>query len=486
MSQPPQSTAVGVDSRNEVFNSTGFGPSIVFGQAGNDVIIYPNLSSVGGAVFLSGGDGNDIIDFSGSGDASSSFGVTIYGDRGRSETIAGPADGNDHIIGFAGTSTDTIYCGGGNDYANANAGGDVVFGGAGDDRLLGGAGADLIFGDAGNDLIYGATPTAVAGPFLQVTVEWNGRTDAALAAPETYTGAAGPLAAADAGPDSLYGGAGDDMMWGGFGADLHDGGAGIDYARYDDGNPGDIRVSLDNAANTAIGTGAAAGDSFNDVEGLILGAGNDTVYGDVGSNYIYGQGGNDNIYGSLGADFIDGGDGFDYTRFDDADYAGLVCDLAGANTSTGAAAGDVYVNIEGLILTGNSDMGFGNALGNYLYGLGGADTLDGREGADFLDGGLGDDSLDGGTGVDTMVGGSGSDIFRHRGAGFGTDTVTDFAGGTGAGDRINLQGLFASFAGVLATSVQIGADLHIIIGGVDRLILQNFSISNLAADDVIL
>ena len=47
-----------------------------------------------------------------------------------------------------------------------------------------------------------------------------------------------------------------------------DGGTGFDYARYDDAAYGDIVVSM---ANPTMGTGAASGDTFTDIEGLILG-----------------------------------------------------------------------------------------------------------------------------------------------------------------------------------------------------------------------
>ncbi len=360
---------------------------------------------------------------SGSGSAKTIY-TTIFDPRetGISASATGLADD------WIGTSfADTVFLGNGNDSFS---------GGLGNDTVRGEAGNDSLRGEAGNDSLYGG-----------------------------------------ANNDTLDGGADNDNLFGGLGADSHIGDSGIDYARYDDGAYGNITVSLNSAANAIIGTGAAAGDSFSGVEGLIMGAGNDWVYGDTLNNLILSGDGNDNIFGSLGADFLDGGTGFDYARFDDASYGALQADLAGANSNTGAALGDTYANIEGLILTGFGDMGFGNSLDNYLYGLGGNDTLDGRSGADNIDGGIGNDS---------MIGGTGNDVFWYRGAGFGRDTVQDFAGGTGLVDQINLQGVFANFAAVIAASVQVGANLEIRVNGTDVLVLQNFSISNFAADDVIL
>jgi Ca2+-binding RTX toxin-like protein len=146
-------------------------------------------------------------------------------------------------------------------------------------------------------------------------------------------------------------------------------------------------------AAPSLNTGNAAGDRLVNVEGLILGAGNDRAYGDAGDNRINGNGGNDLLYGALGADYLDGGAGFDYARFDDAGYAGLTADLGNIVAGTGAALGDTYVGIEGLVLTGNDDVGFGDGGDNFLYGFAGDDALDGRGGHDNLFGGAGADTF---------------------------------------------------------------------------------------------
>ncbi|WP_394691610.1 M10 family metallopeptidase [Hoeflea sp.] len=377
---------------------------------------------------------------------------------------------------IGGSAGDTLR---GNDVANSlygNAGNDSLFGGEGNDMLYGGANSDALDGGGGLDYArydeaaYGDIRISLQVPALNTNV----------AAGDTFTGIEGLILGSgndwiygDGDANYLYGGGGNDNIFGSIGADYQHGGSGLDYARYDDAGYGDIRVSLQ---APSIGTSVAAGDTFVEIEGLILGGGNDWIYGDGSFNYLYGNSGNDNIFGSLGADYIHGGAGFDYARFDDAGYAGLVADLVGANTNTGAAAGDTYVDIEGLILTGFGDFGFGNDLGNYLYGLGGNDTLDGRGGADYLSGGIGNDML---------TGGSGNDIFAF-GLGFGRDTITDFIGGTGLGDQLGLQGVFGSFAAVIAASTQVGANLEIALNGSDVLVLNNFSIANLAADDVLI
>lgn len=266
------------------------------------------------------------------------------------------------------------------------------------------------------------------------------------------------------GNDTLVGGGGDDRLAGGLGTDRLEGGVGIDVAVYDDASWGDLVVSL---RSPALNTGVAQGDTYVGIEGLSLGAGNDTIYGNAAANQLSGGAGNDAIYGGAGADRILGGSGFDTVRFDDAGYAGLTADLANRIAGTGAAQGDVYSSIEGLLLTNNADFGYGNAAGNTINGRAGNDVLDGR------------------AGNDTLIGGTDNDIFVMR-AGSGRDTVKDFAGGPGVGDRIDLKGVFTTFNAVKAAAVQVGAHTEIRMAGGDVLVLENFNRANLVADDVIL
>ncbi len=70
----------------------------------------------------------------------------------------------------------------------------------------------------------------------------------------------------------------------------------------------------------------------------------------------------------------------------------------------------------------------GNAGVNVLEGGSGRDSLGGKRGEDILDGGLGDaaDVLIGGKVNDLLLGNLGDDFFRFE-AGWGTDTIMDFA-----------------------------------------------------------
>jgi hypothetical protein len=214
----------------------------------------------------------------------------------------------------------------------------------------------------------------------------------------------------NAGADSLYGGGAGDNLWGGTGADAHFGGndAGVDYARYDDANYGNLVIRLD---APGANTGAAAGDSYDGIEGLVGGAGNDTVIGNALNNYLFGSGGADLVYGGVGNDYLSGdaggdnlwggagadahyggNDGVDYARYDDANWGNLTLRLDNAALNAGAAAvGDTYTGIEGLVGGAGADVIIGNSAANWLFGSGGADYIDGLAGYDYLNGGAGAD-----------------------------------------------------------------------------------------------
>ena len=262
-----------------------------------------------------------------------------------------------------------------------------------------------------------------------------------------------------AGADTLDGGAGADHLWGGTGADAHIGGDGgsIDYARYDDGNYGNLMIRLDNSASN---TGAAAGDTYSGIEGLVGGAGNDTVVGDTADNFLFGSGGADLVYGGAGNDYLSGdagGDhlwggagadrliggndaGIDYARYDDFNWGNLTLRLDNAALNAGAAAvGDTYNGIEGLVGGAGADVIIGNGLANYLFGQGGADYIDGQGGADYLNGG------------------AGADRFRFSTAlgGGNIDTIADFQ--HGVDDILLVQAIFAGIgASLTADEFRIG------------------------------
>jgi Ca2+-binding RTX toxin-like protein len=296
------------------------------------------------------------------------------------------------------------------------------------------------------------------------------------------------------GNDTLRGGLGGDHLFGGRGADVLIGGdgSGIDYARYDDADYGNLVVRMNKPAGN---TGAAAGDIYSGIEGIIGGVGNDTIFGNGARNYLLGGDGNDKIrggggndylvggaggdslYGGLGGDEHIGGDGtgVDYARYDDADYGNLVVSLAGPATNTGAAAGDTYTGIEGIIGGAGADRITGNSSRNYLFGGEGNDSLRGAGGNDYLNGGNGGDQLYGGLGADQHVGGddAGIDYARYDDGNYGNLIINlgnpGVNTGAAAGDTyVGIEGI----AGGAGNDTIVGDSLRNYLyglGGQDKL-----------------
>lgn len=159
-----------------------------------------------------------------------------------------------------------------------------------------------------------------------------------------------------------------------------------------------------------LNAGAAAGDTYFDIENIAGTDFGDIIGGDNGANYLYGFGGNDNLYGGggddifdggTGADFMDGQDGADVVTYDSAS-AGVTAFLGGASFNAGEAAGDTYANIENLIGSDFADILGGTDENNVLFGGMGNDLLFGGGGDDLLEGGAGGDALDGQAGFDLV------------------------------------------------------------------------------------
>ena len=258
-----------------------------------------------------------------------------------------------------------------------------------------------------------------------------------LNVPQTGPATGGISPAASLGADLLFGGAGadtlsglagDDTLLGDLGADLLDGGDGFDWTSYANASAG----IYFNFTNLALNTGPAAGDSFVSIEavigsafndqlignaadnGLQGGAGHDHLWGGNGQDSLWGGTGDDTLDGGAGADFLDGGDGFDMASYASGDM--FLLDLATPSRNTGAAAGDLLANIEGILGSMGRDTIAGDALANYLSGGAGDDLIFGRDGDDLLTGDAGNDTLDGGAGADQLFGGAGLDFVSYADA----------------------------------------------------------------------
>lgn len=411
--------AYGVTIEAAVTSATG--GSILGNAASNS--LYANgpssLQGLGGSDYLYSSAGADTID------GGEDFDYVVFRETGavRVDTTTpglntGAASGDAYVSieGFVfGSGNDSfagddagehVYGSGGNDSLQGRGGEDFLWGGAGGDTLDGGDGFDAArYDDATAAVRASLTDPSVNTGFAQgdvyVSIEQLYLSNFA----DTGIGSSGGdyLYGLD-GADELYGMGSDDRLYGGAGADRLDGGAGFDLAQYDYVATA-LRVSM---SAPGFGTGDAAGDVFIEVEGLVLGLGNDEGRGDASGNYLYGYLGNDSLYGEggddrliggLGADLLNGGDGWDYAHYDEFS-TDLVVSLANPAINTGAAAGDTFVMVENLVLGSANDIGYGDAGSNELYGYFGQDTLHGGDGDDRLIGGDGADAMNGGNGFD--------------------------------------------------------------------------------------
>ncbi|WP_332822146.1 type I secretion C-terminal target domain-containing protein, partial [Pseudomonas sp.] len=150
-----------------------------------------------------------------------------------------------------------------------------LMGGSGNDQLAGDDQANYLAGDAGNDMLQG--------------------------------GAGGDVLLGGLGDDVLSGGEDDDVLVGDAGSDQLLGGEGVDVADYSADTAG-VSVNLE----TGIGEGGLAdGDTYDSIEGILGGAGDDQLSGDTQANYLEGGAGDDILSGGAGDDVLIGGLGDD-------------------------------------------------------------------------------------------------------------------------------------------------------------------------------
>jgi len=305
---------------------------------------------------------------------------------------------------------------------------DLLIGTSGDDTINGFAGNDVIRARAGNDILNGDD-----GHDFLVGGDDN---------------------------DTLNGGNGDDYLRGGEGNDTIDGGAGFDRAAFT------VLVNSPGIGETGVQTGATVDlniqgvaqdtghgmDTLIGIENVSGTAYADTLTGNGGDNWIWGEGGNDTLSGGGGNDLVetdtgnstlDGGTGNDTAAFQGSDSftTGVAVSLALQGSAQTVATGSsmTLTNFENLSGSLHDDNLTGDGNDNIIAGNTGNDTLLGGAGNDTLygDGSIavdthglgysgqitttadvgavdatltdGNDTLDGGAGDDIMNGGGGTD-----------------------------------------------------------------------------
>ena len=250
---------------------------------------------------------------------------------------------------------------------------DVMYGLEGNDRLYytgstsaslyGGGGMDLLAGGDGNDILYGGDGSDVG--------LYRGEPTSPLYVFGLYGGA---------GDDYLDGGLGSDRLVGGSGNDILIGGEGNDSGFY----PGS---GVRGGEYTVAGL---FGESGNDT--LDGGRGNDHLFGQQDDDYLDGGQGNDWLYGGLGRDVMIGGEGNDNFEVDSPDDQ--VLEFAGQGTDVVFSYVDYTLsdNTEYLLMNyGRQNYGYGNSGNNIIVGNDEANVIEGRAGYDTLFGRGGSD-----------------------------------------------------------------------------------------------
>lgn len=387
----------------------------LFGLAGNDT-----LEGGKGADVLDGGSGWDYASYS-----RSSTGVTVNLLTGVHTGGDAQGDTLTSIEGVIGSNfDDTLTGGNGDDYLRGDNGNDMLSGGNGNDQLFGNAGNDTYLYSAGKDTINETTgvdrvvfDSALKLEQVRVvgnTLSFNGNdqnliTFNNITLIESFSFANH----ADMTLQQL-------LLQSAINTLLGDSAGGLlDSASTLNLSSSLTAVNVDLLKNTAY-------SAFDHVIGSNSATERDYIWGDNGSNKLYGMAGNDILEGGKGADYIDGGLGWDYARYKNSSAAVNINLETGLHTG-GDAQGDVLVNIEAVV---------GSAFNDTLHGGNANDYLQGDKGNDVVTGGRGVDQLLGGAGVDTF-------LFENTSAFHDVDAIRDFS--LSEGDKIDISDVLIGY-----------------------------------------
>jgi Ca2+-binding RTX toxin-like protein len=347
-----------------------------------------------------------------------------------------------------------------------NALGNTLYGNAGNDWLDGGTGGDEMRGGAGNDIYFvdDVGDRVIEDPnqgtdTLLTYIDYGLPADIEIGGVWTT---AGTKLVGNALGNTLYGNSGNDWLDGGTGGDEMRGGAGNDIYFVDD--VGDRVIEDPNQGTDTVLTYIDYGLPANIEIGGVWTTAGAKLTGNTLDNTLYGNIGNDWIDGSSGADEMRGGAGNDIYFVDNA--GDRVIEDANKGTDTLLTYVDAILpqNIEiGGVWSTTGRALVGNSLDNVLYGN------------------SGNDRLIGGAGADTLYGGGGSDAFVFQ-DGYGSDLVADFETGL---DKVDLAGVASvhSFSQLIQAATQLGPDVRFSFSPTDSLMLGNVQLVTLTANN---
>ena len=222
---------------------------------------------------------------------------------------------------------------------------------------------------------------------------------------------------------------------------------------------------------------STAGFTLTSIEEIDAGAGDDTVTGTSAADTIRGNAGDDTLNGGGGDDtFLTTGSGDGLDTIDGG---------TGTNTWLGSGGNDYFRVTDNIGNLTNIQAIDGGAGYDKILGTGGDDHLDFSNpgftltGIEEIDAGAGNDTVTTSnlTGGINYRGGSGDDTFVFQ-ASAKSATILDF--NDSGNDKIDLHALgFADLAAVQTASSQVGADVHIDIGGGHEIVLAATALGSL-------
>ena len=406
--------------------------SFTFGATADAVTVEDTGSSNDGRVRISSVSSSETVDFNVPatsievllGGASDTLNVTSLDGNFIGTFIVGGGDGNDTIdVSGLGTAT-SISAGAGNDIIVGGSGADLVFGDAGNDEVNGGAGNDIVFGGAGADILTGGDGTN----------QLHGQGTSFDVVRETVSGTV-VLSDSSSQTASLTWATGSNILRKDEFIELTGtaGAENIDLSGFNL-HPRGITVLAGEGADVIVGSpladsleGQGGNDNISGGEGddfIDLGDGNDIGRGDGGADLIFGGAGDDNINGGNQTDIIDAGlaDTLDIVNGGGSSADRLLVELSGNVTLNGKiiprnGTGNILIQrLEKLEITGSDGddrFDFSSYFGAVTLNAGaGDDTYFGTEQGDVVRGGDGDDVIEGNGGDDYVLGGAGNDAAR--------------------------------------------------------------------------
>lgn len=326
------------------------------GGAGNDRVDITDLQSEHRILFRSNG-GDDVIlgtlrpqdviempDGAGGAAVENGDGTATIGSPGQSVTHASTAE-----------AAEATGAGDTDDAAEDDAAGSTLLGTSGSDTRVGGEGADIIHGEGGDDFLSGE-----GGRDLILGGAGND---------DLLGGGGADMLYGDDGSDRLFGGEGDDMLTGGAGDDIAFGGDGNDLfvARKQDGDDSYYGEGGSDTLDMSAITGnitANLGNGMMD-RGTVSSAqsGTDTIWSV--ENIVTGSG-NDTITASSSVNVMDGGEGNDVFRFNSVEDAdgdviqgfapGDMIDLRGIDADASTAGNQSFTLVTGEATSGRGQL----------------------------------------------------------------------------------------------------------------------------------